>query len=119
MNNIPSFLSDSFPSENSMFIVPGCTKCERAKNILIEQGIPFQSYPIFKHRDLLQNVPYEKKRKGFPLLKINHDYYTYDEIKNIKETVSLLGEYEKTVIQMNEMNQSNDKYLKVFPVYQP
>ena len=71
-----------------LFTVPGCTDCEIAKRKLNEIGIAFQTYNIFEHRRLIQNVPIEKKRQGFPLLKLRETYYTYIEIMEIENRQS-------------------------------
>ena len=84
MVKIPSLLSRKF-SDCILFIVPGCTKCEKAKGKLNEMGISFQIYNIFEHHCLVQNVPIEKKRQGFPLLKIRDAYYTYSEIMDTEK----------------------------------
>ncbi len=49
----------------------------------------FQIYNIFEHRRLLQNVPIEKKRQGFPLLKIRDTYYTYGEIMDAENLAAM------------------------------
>ena len=50
-----------------------------------EMDFSFQSYNIFEHRHLLQDVPIEKKRQGFPLLKVQGAYYTYTEIMDAEK----------------------------------
>ncbi|MEW9500973.1 glutaredoxin domain-containing protein [Jeotgalibacillus marinus] len=89
MVKIPSLLLNVHPSDHALFIVPGCTKCEQAKMKLNELGIPFQTYNIFDYRHLFQHVPIEK-RKGFPLLNIQQEYYVYDEIMNIEHLLVTL-----------------------------
>ncbi|WP_349291454.1 glutaredoxin domain-containing protein [Planococcus alpniumensis] len=82
MIHIPSFPFYGRSNKFNLFVVPGCTKCEEAKSKLNEMGIPYQIYNVFEHRNLLQNVPSEKKRQGFPLLKNRNVYYTYAEMMN-------------------------------------
>ncbi|WP_237740541.1 glutaredoxin domain-containing protein [Paenisporosarcina sp. TG-14] len=71
-------------SKQLLFIVPGCTRCDQVKSKLKESGIPFETVNIFEHRQLLKHVPINIKRQGFPLLKIQQDYYTYNEIINLE-----------------------------------
>ncbi|TAA73365.1 glutaredoxin domain-containing protein [Planococcus salinarum] len=80
MVNPLSFLINGQVVDCSLFVVPGCTKCEEVKSKLNELSIPFQICNIFEHRLLLQNVTVEKKRQGFPLLKMGETYYTYTKI---------------------------------------
>ncbi|EIM05826.1 hypothetical protein A1A1_14154 [Planococcus antarcticus DSM 14505] len=88
MVKIPSFLLNRKSSDYLLFTVPGCTKCKKAESKLNEMAISFQSYNIFEHRSLLQDVPIEKKRQGFPLLKMHNVYYTYKEIMELEKEQS-------------------------------
>ncbi len=80
MATFPSFLLNRQFADCILFTVPGCSKCEKVKNKLHEYDVQFQTTNIFENRSLLKDVPTEKKKQGFPLLKSHNTYYTYIDI---------------------------------------